>query len=366
MARPERLTLVIHSLAAGGAERVLSILAGEWARRDLAVTLLTFDDGSLPPFHALHPAVEHRPLGLAGSSATVFHAALNNRRRVVALRQAFRQTTPDVIVSFMVTSNVLSLLAARPLGIPVVVSERSDPAVHDVGRWRKLLRARVYPRAAAVVVLSETARRGLPRRAQARACVIPNPVLAPPPAPPRPAVDTPRVVALGRLSPEKGFDLLLDAFARVAQVHPGWTLTIWGEGPERTRLEAQRSRLALEDRVALPGATRDPHGALRTGDLFVLPSRFEGFPNALCEALACGLPSISFDCESGPREIVTHGVDGILVPPADTARLAAELERLMRDAAARERLAARAPAVLERFGLEAILARWDDCLAGAR
>lgn len=359
-----RLTLLIHSLGAGGAERVLTGLANAWAGRGDAVTLLTFDDGSRPPFHPLDRRIRHLPLGIAGRSATPLHGLVNNRRRVQVLRRAFRENAPDAVVSFMVTSNVLALLAARPLGLPVVVSERSDPAAFDVGRWRAALRARLYPHATAVVVVTEAARRALPARLREDAVVIPNPVFPPPgdlEREPR-SGDRRRLVGLGRLSREKGFDVLLDAFARVAEVNPGWTLTIWGEGEERGRLEAQRAQLGLEGRVKLPGATRDPYRALAAADLFVLPSRFEGFPNALCEALACGVPAIAFDCESGPREILTDGVNGLLVPAADPAALAATLERAMGDPALRDRLAAAGPAIVERFGLEAILDRWECCL----
>jgi GalNAc-alpha-(1->4)-GalNAc-alpha-(1->3)-diNAcBac-PP-undecaprenol alpha-1,4-N-acetyl-D-galactosaminyltransferase len=361
-----RLTLLISSLGMGGAEKVLSVLANAWAERGHAVTVLTLDDGRDPPFFPLHPAVAWRPLALARPSGDPLRAVRANVGRVRALRAAVRAAPPDVLVAFMDQSNVLAVLAARGLAVPVVICEHTNPATALLNRPWRALRAAVYPLASCLVVLTETARDYFPPRVRRRARVIPNPVTVPPdvgdPGPRR----RPRAVALGRLSREKGFDLLLAAFALVADRVPDWTLTILGEGPERAALEAQRDGLGLRDRIDLPGATRYPGGELRRADLFVLPSRLEGFPMALCEGLASGLPAAAFDCPSGPRAILRDGIDGILVPPEDVPALAAAMARLMGDDTERRRMAARAPEVLDRFGIEPVLAQWDEVFAEVR
>jgi GalNAc-alpha-(1->4)-GalNAc-alpha-(1->3)-diNAcBac-PP-undecaprenol alpha-1,4-N-acetyl-D-galactosaminyltransferase len=365
-----RLTAVIPAMSPGGAERVMATMANYWAARDWEITLLTFDDGALPSFFPLDPRIVHRPLGIAKASSSKMDAVKNNLTRITTLRRAITASRPDVALSFLDATNVTTLLATRGLRVPVIVEEHTDPAQKGLtGSWARLRRL-LYPRADRVVVLSEQARRYFTPTVQARTLIIPNPITVSPPGEPKAPLSRKTLIALGRLGPEKGFDLLLDAFARIAPEHPDWHLTIWGEGDLRADLEAQRARLGLAARVDLPGRTANPHDELRAADLFVMSSRREGFPMALGEAMACGLAVVSADCESGPRQIIRPGIDGVLVPPEDAAALAAALDRLMRDPGERARLAARAPEVLDRFGIERVMAIWEsvitDVVAGRK
>jgi len=174
------------------------------------------------------------------------------------------------------------------------------------------------------------------------------------------------LIAVGRLADEKSFDKLLRAFASIAGRKSEWGLTILGEGDKRQELENLRAELGLEGRVHFPGRVSNPFIWLRRADLFVMSSRFEGLPCALCEAMGCGLPAISFDCDSGPRDIIRDGVDGLLVPPRDVPALSRAMDRLMSDDDERARFAARAPEVMDRYNLKSIMLRWDKLFERVR
>ena len=170
---------------------------------------------------------------------------------------------------------------------------------------------------------------------------------------------------MGRLVRQKGFDLLLEAFARALPDAPNATLTIFGEGPERAALDAQASALGIRDSVRFPGVTETPGAWLEAGEIFVLSSRFEGFPNVLVEALAGGLATIAFDCPWGPSTILSDLNSGILVPPEDVDALGRALRCLTTDQELRARLAAAAPAAVSRFSPANVFAQWDEVLRRA-
>jgi glycosyltransferase involved in cell wall biosynthesis len=166
------------------------------------------------------------------------------------------------------------------------------------------------------------------------------------------------------LSEEKSVDRLLDAFSSIAPAHPLWDLVVLGEGPLRAALEAQVQKLGLQGRVGLPGRVGNVGDWYARADLYVLSSRVEGFPNTLGEAMAHGCAAVSYDCDTGPRDIIRDGVDGLLVRPVgDVRALAAALGALMADDAQRARMGKQAVDVRERYSMKTVLAKWDALFA---
>lgn len=362
----KRIALVIGTLGPGGAERALCNMANYWSRRGRDVTVVALSDRSQAPFYELDLGVRYVPLGVIRRSPTPVHAVWNNMRRILRLRRALKSLAPDVVISFIDRTNVITLLAARGLRVPVVVDEQSDPLLHQIEPTWERLRRWTYRSASAIVVVSERASRYFASRVGGRVLVIPNPIQVPLDGVARSGEESQRqIVAMGRLGREKGFDLLLSAFARANASHPDWRLIILGEGPLRRDLEALRDRLGLGERVEMPGTVAQPHRVLRECDLFVLSSRFEGFPLALCEAMACGLPVIATEYHEGVREIVQDGVNGVLVPSENPDALASAMERLISDENERRRLGLEAMRILERFGTETVMEMWETVLGSA-
>ena len=361
-----RVCFFIWALRAAGAERVLSSLANAWSAKGWEVCILAMEDGQVPPFYPLSPAVEVRYLDLLKDSSGPWSGLANNLRRLSTIRKAIREARPDVLVSFIDKANALSVIASRGLGVPIVISERTDPSRRTLGRFWNKLRDLAYPRADVVVFQSQAVLDWFPARVRAKGLVIPNAVSLPPPAASSPASGAPRrVLAMGRLHAVKGFDLLLPAFAAASARVPGWELDIWGEGAELGALEAQAQDLGLGGSVRFRGVTDAPFDAMRQADLFVMSSRAEGFPNALVEAMACGMPVLTTDFGGAAKEIVHDGVDGLVVPPGKAEALAEGLTRLMSDAELRARLAAQAPDVARRFAPERVIALWEGALERA-
>ena len=375
--RAPRVTCVISALSVGGAEQILTALADRWAGMGWSVTILTFAGPTTGRFFRPDPRVEERQLNLLATSRSPLSAVPRNVGRLLQLRRAIATTQPDAVLSFMDRTNVLTLLATIGQPWPVIVAERSAPEV-ALGRAWSVLRRLAYPRAARVVVQTASAKTAMPSRLLSTLAVIPNPALDAGSAEPiggsldgpRPVAGGPaedggsdrRIVALGRLVPAKGFDLLLRAFATVLAVEPAARLEIWGEGPDRSRLEELRRELRIEHAVELPGETRSPATALGRGCVFVLASRHEGFPNVLLEAMAQGIAVVAFDCRHGPAEIIRDGVDGTLVEAGDVTGLATAILAMLTDPARRARLGSRAVEVRERFALARIGPMWDAVL----
>ena len=361
-----RILIFIHSLSCGGAERVAASLSWYWAERGHKVTVVTLERVDQDFYH-LHPQVRRVALELAGKSRNVLEAVGANLRRMLALQKVLKYEAPDVVLSMMTRANVLAILAARGLACSVVVSERTYPPQCYLGRVWEWLRRWSYGLSEAVVALTHESADWLRRHTSARRiAIIPNPVSWPlscQPGPVEPESLFPEsrkiVLAVGRLTFEKGFDLLLKAFALVGSTRPEWGLVILGNGPERRSLEELARSLGIADRLFLLGQVGNIGSWYARAEFYVMSSRFEGFPNALVEAMAYGCPAVSFDCDTGPRDIIRHEVDGLLVAPGDVQALASAMARLMDDETLRSRFCAKAVEARDRFSIERIGAMWD-------
>jgi glycosyltransferase involved in cell wall biosynthesis len=353
-------------MSTGGAERVAANLVNAWAARgDMVTLLVTYSDRG-ESYYAVSDQV--RLCYLADLVGTRGRGLSTYLKRFLALRAQIRSLQTDIVVSFLTNVNVAALLAGCCSGKPVIVCEHTYPPQLPVGIVWSRLRRWTYPLASRVAMLTSEGlgwlQLEIPR---ARGVVMPNPVPYPlqvnvPELLPTDVVRTDRKVllAVGRMSEEKGFSTLIEVFASLAEQCAQWNLVILGDGPLRPVLEQQVQAASLGARVLMPGRAGNVGAWYERADLYVLSSRVEGFPNTLGEAMAHGCAAVSFDCDTGPRDLIRHELDGLLVPPGDLAALALALGRLMQDDTLRAQLAARALEVRSRYSIQRVLGLWDE------
>ena len=365
-----RVLLHINSLAVGGAERVLLKLASHWhglGHDVLVVTQVPVEQDQLP----VPPGVLRISTQTGRVSRHWLVALMSNVQRARRLRAVLREWQPDCIVAFLPTANVVALLAARGLGIPVVVGERMFPAFLGLGWLQRYARDRQYPHAAAVVVQTEESATWYHRTlALANLVVIPNGISLPL-ADQAPHVEPDSVLAssarvvlcIGRMAEPKQPEDAVQAFATAFADNPEWHLVLIGDGDKQPHVQAMIASSQLAERIHWIARAGNVATWYRRAQICVSVSAAEGFPNVLLEAMAMGCVPVAYDCSTGPREVIRDGINGYLVPVGDIASLSLRMQKLGMDEALRAQLAHAAQAVTDSHSDAAFYSRWDAVLA---
>lgn len=354
-----KILMIQGGFGAGGAEKIMCELAHHRATGGDEVHVAAMRMPKTGSFLTYAPEIQ---LHVLDPSTRRPPAAIMQPKRALAIRRLMREVQPDLIISFLTKVNCLTLLAASGTGIPVVISERNNPTIQSPHFWRRLQLA-LMPRAAGIAMQTRAAAADLRPAQAARAHVIPNHCSAVEFTRPEPAAHC-RFVAAGRLDHQKGFDLLLEAFAQMPE-DTGATLDIFGEGHARPQLENQIAALGLTGRARLAGLAPTADSWMGAGDVLVVSSRYEGFCNVVAEATCSGLPLISFDCSYGPSEMIIPETNGLLVANGDVAGMAAAMTRMARDKDLRDRLGKSAHITAARLSPAQIMAQWDKLIASA-
>jgi GalNAc-alpha-(1->4)-GalNAc-alpha-(1->3)-diNAcBac-PP-undecaprenol alpha-1,4-N-acetyl-D-galactosaminyltransferase len=350
------IALIIPTLQSGGAERVVSHLSRHFAARQ-RVAVITWD-GRNPAYGLGGELID---LELPAQPSLVGKLR-QQRRRIRSLAGALERLHADQAIGFMESANVPLILARRHLNRPLhlTVSIRISPSA--LGWLESWNMKRLYPRADRIVVQTQAGLTAIVKEwgfAPERCRVIPNPIpeslLVPPP--PHSTREAGLIVAVGRLDPQKSFHSLIEAFSRLPPAIAS-RLVILGDGPLKESLGHRISELAIADRVQLMGQTRDVSQWLDRASLFVLSSRYEGFPNALAEAMARACPIVSTDCRTGPGEMLRHGHSGLLVPVDDQQALESAMIRLLTDRRFASECGDMARSTAEKWNVESIAPLW--------
>lgn len=342
----------------GGAQRVISLLTANLIAQSYDVHVVTMDDYKKGSFFALPPSVNVHSLAAIGNSHHIFSTISSNFKRIKLLRRALNKIRPDCVISFQTETNCTCLLAKICTNIPVMISERSDPYIHPQSKIWRAIRRLVYPLANGAVFQTAHAKKFF-KNIIKDSTVIFNPV----------NIDnnvsenipaSPYILGVGRLSPEKGFDDLIKAHAIAQKQCPDLKLVLVGEGSEKSRLENLADKLHTKNKIIFAGAQGKLASYYNSALAFVLPSHFEGLPNALLEAMASGCVGISTPLFAAAPEIIEHGQNGLIAANGTPEALAAEIIQIYNDPQKAELLRKNAKVSSKRFETATICRAWTD------
>jgi GalNAc-alpha-(1->4)-GalNAc-alpha-(1->3)-diNAcBac-PP-undecaprenol alpha-1,4-N-acetyl-D-galactosaminyltransferase len=349
--------------SSGGAERMILWLAGELAERGHDVHLVSWDRSDASLFYPLNPGVTWHRLEFALG----WRDKVRRTRRLVALLDSLEC---DVFIGFVMGADKTIHSACRIARVPIVAAERNSPEMYKfkfgaLARWFYMS---LFGMCARIVVQFEQYKRGYPQWLNPKITAIHNPVYHPP------RISLPGelrsshwiLLCVARLEFQKNVGVLIKSFASLHQNFPQWKLRIIGEGSLRPELERQIFDCRMSERIVLAGAVEDISSEYVQAHLFCMPSLWEGFPNALAEAMAHGLPAVGFDSCPGVSSLITDGVNGVLATGnGDESSLAIALRRVMTDSGLRVRLGSEAAKLPLRFDAAEIVTQWEDVILHA-
>lgn len=347
-----QVIFVIVSMAGGGAERVISILANQFVRQDIGVTIMMTAGNEVA--YQLDKRVQ-----LVSVGGTSGGSMVRRVKRLARMRRIFKQQKAAVIISFGPGTSFFAVTAALFLKNRFIISERNDPAICPYPRLRNL----IYSRASRLVFQTGMAAMCFPEILQKRGCVIGNPLDENLPSIEIEKVDRRlEIVAVGRLDPQKNYALLLEAFSIfIRKIRVAYQLTIYGKGNQLHDLRKQADSLGISDQVIFAGFENDVLEKIKDSAMYVLSSDYEGIPNSLLEAMAVGLPVIATDCPiGGAAALIQDGENGILVPVGDAKAIANAMFMIAQNPQKAKEMGEAALKVCERYSVNVIAKLWLD------
>lgn len=354
------IALYISSLCKGGAERVIANLAEYFSREGYRVVLVTSRVAETEyevPQNIIRIISEPPVVQLQNGRLSNF------RVRFHTLRNIWKEEKPDVILSFIGKNNMMAILTSFGLKIPVAVSVRGEPAEEYYSKALRFMARNLFRMADRVILQTKQCFSFFPMGVRKKAVILRNPIN---PSFFRERYEGERektIVAVGRIDENKNHEMLIRAFAGIANEFPQYRLIIYGEGDKRKDLQELVLRLGLQDRIMLPGSIDSVGDAIYKARVFVLPSNTEGMPNTLIEAMLMGLTVVSTDCPcGGPAELIEHGINGLLTPVGDVEKMRENLRFLLKNLQIADKMGINAMKTGDIYRPERVYGEWQNCL----
>jgi len=357
----ENIAFVIYSLNSGGAERVVSTLSNGLSNK-FNVTIITLIDTD--PFYELNENVNVISCGKTATTQGNFIGSLQaNFKLYIGIKEICINQSIDIIIGFMTTTNILSILVAKKLKIPVIVSERIYPAFGKLNKFWRVMRRLTYPKADTLVVQTKPILdyfNAFMKIEQLK--ILANPIsYALQEAKNNLQIPKENIILnVGRLTQQKGQEIVIKAFANLNPAN--WQLHLVGDGPKKEVYSTLIKKLGMEEKIVLAGRNNQISSYYLRAKIFVFPSRFEGFPNALTEAMYMGLPCISTDCPTGPSELIENGINGFLTSIDDTSMFAKKMEKLIYNTELIERMGINAAKSVLHLEETKVVKKWQKLI----
>ncbi len=344
------ITFIIGSMIGGGAERVISVISDMYAEDGYKVNLIIFRKTDKQYF--INPKINCIYLSENES------AIKRKLKLPFELFKAIKKVKSDIYVSFCIQENCYSCLVNLFARKKLIISERNAPKNEKLKLSYKIMRKLFYPVCDGIVFQTEEAKSCYSQHFQKKSAVISNPVKEGLPLKTDYSTSG-KIVAAGRLCVQKNYPMLFKAMELFIKKYPTYKLYIYGNGPLEKELKALCDEMQLNDCIVFEGFSENIHKEMAEADIYVLSSDYEGMPNALMEAMAIGVPSVSADCPSGgPKELVEDGKNGMLVKTGDFRGLCEKLETLASSRELRENLGNEAKLIAEKYSKEKIFNEW--------
>lgn len=357
------IAFVIYSLNSGGAERVVSTLANALINK-YSVTIITFTD--ITPFYPLNNKIKivHLFNNLTPSK-NVLDSIIINFKLYTKIKKTAKLLSIDLLIGFMTNTNILTILAAKSINRPVLISERNNPECSHLPKFWSTMRKFIYPSTNFLIIQTQPIKEYFEKFVKKdKLQILPNPISS---SHQKHKLNSSKqekyniVLSVGRLSNQKGHDIAIKAFTKINP--DNWELHIVGEGPKRNEYEKLIGNLKMTSKIKLIGRDNNISNYYIKSKIFVFTSRFEGFPNALTEAMYFGLPCISTNCPTGPSELIENGENGFLIDIDDSESLSKKLEKLIRDEKLRRILGSKAEKSVAYLNEEQVVSKWDKLIS---